>query len=459
MPKTQRKEQNKNPGDPLCRLENPDAAGIDVGAEELVVAVPPDRCAKPVRTFPTFTADLHALRDWLLECGIKTVALESTSNYWIPIYQILEDSGLKVCLINARHIKSINRKKTDVNDAQWLQQLHQAGLLRASFRPDREITPLRYVMRHRAAMVMDASRQIQLMQKALTECNLSLHHVLSDLDGESGLRIMEAILAGERDPQVLASLRDHRCRTPLAKVLKALEGDYRTEYLFVLGQCLNHWKQIRNAIAECDQQIEQILAAICIPETTVPQPGQVGNYRKSAKNPIRWDVFKEAWRFYGVDLAAVPGISSSTLAVLMSELGTGAQIKEAFPSAKHFASWLGLCPENRISGGKVLTAKTRRNACRLAAALRMAAQTLGHSKSALGDLCRRLKGRLGKAEGITAMAHKLARILYSMILTRQPYEEAKALALTPAKKQRRIHRLLAEAKRLGFILTPTETPA
>jgi transposase len=307
-------------------------------------------------------------------------------------------------------------------------------------------------------MVVEASRQIQLMQKALTECNLKLHHVFSDLDGESCLRIIEAILAGERDPLRLAAMRDHRCRTPLPKILKALEGDYRPEYLFVLGQCLNRWRQIRAALAECDQQVEQILSRISTP-VAAPEPGVLASHRRPQKNSISWDAFAEGWRFYGVDLAAVPGISSSTLAVLMSELGTGTQIKEAFPSAKHFCSWLGVCPENRISGGRVLTAKTRKNACRVAAALRMGAQTLGNSKSALGDLCRRLKGRLGKAEGITAMAHKLGRILYSMIITRQPYDETKALALTPAKRQRRLRRLLTEAKRLGFALTPTEMPA
>jgi len=338
MPETNRKQQKKKSEDLLARVENPHAAGIDVGAEEMVVAVPQDRCAQPVRTFASFTADLHALRDWLLECGIETVALESTANYWIAIYQILEESGLKVCLINARHIKSINRKKTDVCDAQWLQQLHQAGLLRAWFRPDKEIAPLRYVMRHRAAMVAEASRQIQLMQKALTECNLKLHHVFSDLDGESCLRIIEAILAGERDPQRLAAMRDHRCRTPLPKILKALESDYRPEYLFVLGQCLNpksdfggdemmqdaepigpeeeisvskdtvisdegpsrpadcirsprstsvfglnRRKQIRAAVAECDVQVEQILSRISTP-VAAPEPGVLAPHRRPQKN-------------------------------------------------------------------------------------------------------------------------------------------------------------------------------
>lgn len=435
----------------LERITHAHAAGIDIAAEEIVVAVPPDCAVKFVRTFGSFTKDLHDLRGWLQECGVTTVALESTGNYWVPLYQILEEAGLEVCLVNARAVKGIGGRKTDVADAQWLQQLHTAGLLRKSFRPVKEIATLRYLMRHRANLVRSAALELQHMQKTLNECNLQLHHVFSDLDGQSAQRIIEAILAGERDPQKLAALRDGRCRTPLAKVLKALEGDYRAEYLFVLGQCLERWKQTQKTVAELDVKIQEVVAAIASEPAPVLAPLPK---RRLHKNSPAIDIFAEACRFFGVDLAEVPGIASSTLSVLMSELGTGPQILAAFKSAKAFCAWLGLCPENEISGGKILTAKTRQSANRVAAAFRLCAQALGHSKCQLGDFVRRMKGRLGKAEGITAGAHKLARILYAMLTTRQNYDEAKAFSLTPAKKARRIKQLLAQAARFGLQLSP-----
>lgn len=446
----------------LDRITHPNAAGIDLAAEELVVAVPRDRAEKFVRTFGSFTSDLLAVRAWLQACGIETVALESTGNYWVPLYQVLEDAGIEVYLVNARVVKGIGGRKTDVADAQWLQpfgpelmaegQLHAAGLLRKSFRPAKDVATLRYLMRHRGNLLRSAATELQLMQKTLNECNLQLHHVFSDLDGQSAQRIIEAILAGERDPQKLAALRDGRCRTPLAKVLKALQGEYRAEYLFVLGQNLERWQQTQRAITALDAQIQAAVAAIEVDEpapASEPLPKRRGH-----KNSPAFDLFAEAFRFYGVDLAQVPGIATSTLSTLMSELGTGSQILAAFPTAKAFCSWLCVCPDNQISGGKVLVAKTRQSANRVAAALRLCAQALGHCKGLLGEFSRRMKGRLGKAEGITATAHKLARILYALLTTRQSYDEAKAFLLTPAKKARRIKQLMAQAARLGLQLTP-----
>jgi transposase len=438
----------------LERINHADAAGIDLAAEELVVAVPRDRDAKFVRTYGSFTADLHEIRAWLQQCRITTVAIESTGNYWVPLYQILEDAGIEVCLVNARDVKGIGGRKTDVADAQWLQQLHAAGLLRKSFRPAKEVTALRYLMRHRGNLIQSAAQELQHMQKTLNECNLQLHHVFSDLDGESAQRIIEAILTGERDAEKLAALRDGRCRTPLAKVLKALEGDYREEYLFVLGQCLERWKQTRKALAELDVKIQEAVASITIEQTA--SPAEPLPQRRYHKNSPAFDIFAEAYRFYGVDLAQVPSVASSTLSVLMSELGTGPQILAAFKSPKAFCAWLGVCPENQISGGKLLTSKTRQSANRIAAALRLCGQALGRSKCQLGDFVRRMKGRLGKAEGITAAAHKLARILYAMLTTRQNYDEAKAFRLTPAKKERRIKQLIAQAARFGLQISPAK---
>lgn len=430
---------------------HPQAAGIDVGSEELVAAVGPERSEDPVRTFSAMTQGLHEMRDWLLEAGVRTVAMESTGNYWIAAYQILEEAGLEVLLVNARHIKGVPGKKTDVCDAQWLQQLHRAGLLRGSFRPEKEIVPIRYLMRHRSQLVAEGARQLQHMQKVLTEMNVKLHHVFSDLDGESAQRILEAILAGERNVEVLWALRDRRCRTTRSVFAAAIEGDWRPEYLFVLGQCHGRYHQTREAVAECDRQLALLMASVSVeqePSDDLPGPPR---FRRN-KNDVGFDLRKEAWRYYGVDLTTIDGISLGTLAVLMSELGTGAQIRHSFPNVAAFCSWLGLCPDNRISGGKVLKSKTRAVSNRVASALRLAAQGISHAHCALGELCRRMKARLGKAEGITAVAHKLARLIFALITTRKPYDEAIAFAPTPQALERKIRNLHNQAQRLGFQL-------
>jgi len=436
--------------DPNC---NPDAAGIDVSAEELVAAVPAGRCeGRAVRTFGAFTADLQELAGWLKSCGIKTVAMESTGNYWVPAYEALEQAGLEVCLVNARHAKGVPGRKTDVCDAQWLQQLHAAGLLRKSFRPPAEVAALRYLTRHRREMIEAASRHLQHQQKVLTEMNLRLHHVLSDLDGESAVAIVQAIISGQRDPAVLAALRDPRCKTPVAIVVKALQGNYRTELVFVLRQSFEAWQRTRQQIIEADAEITRLAAAIGGPSPGVlPTPGRSTQHRVH-KNTVDFPVFSEAYRFYGVDLSTMDGMGSSTLMSLMSEVGTGEQFRLNFRNGDAFASWLGLCPDNRISGGRVLKAKTRNVASRLATALRLAAHGVAHSKSKIGEYCRRMKGRLGKAEGITATAHKLARIIFAMIVHRQPYDEAKAFRLSTGSRLTRLKRLQNEARTLGMQL-------
>ncbi len=406
---------------PLNVTHHPDAAGIDVGAEELVVAVPPGRGGGPhVRTFSAFTAGLHALRDWLLACQIKTVALESTGNYWLCATALLADAGIEVCLVNARHVKGVPGKKTDVCDAAWLQQLHAAGLLRGSFRPQKEILPLRYLLRHRGDLVAQAGQQVQLMQNVLTEMNLHIHHVFSDVDGVSAQAIITAILAGERDAVKLAALRDRRCRAPLEKILAALVGDYRAEYLFVLQQCQTRWQQLGAAIAECDREIAVRTAAIA-GVTDAPLPKAPAVQRRVQKNmPAALPVYEEAHRLLGVDLSGVPGISGGVLCILMSELGTATHIRRKFRSAEAFASWLGLCPDNRISGGRILKAGTRKVTNRIANILRMAANALSRAQGRMGEFVRRFKGRLGKAEGIVVGAHKLARILWALIVSGQP---------------------------------------
>ncbi len=431
---------------------HPDAAGIDVGAEEFVVAVPPGRCEEPVRTYVTFTSGIHALRDWLLDCDIKTVAMESTGNYWITLYDVLTAAGIDVYLVNARHVKGVPGKKTDVCDAQW-QQLHAAGLLRKSFRPALGIVPLRFLMRHRAEMVSDAAKQLHLMQKSLTEMNLKLQHVFSDIDGVSAQAIIDAILAGERDPKKLAALRDKRCRSSAEDIIEALRGDYREEYLFVLGQSQRIYRQLREAIAACDGKLGELAARVeC--EVSGPLPPAPKTQRHVGKNSPQFAVFETAWRFYGVDLGGVPGISTGLLCALISEVGTRDQLLAAFPTPERFASWMGLCPDNRISGGKVLKAKTRKVKSRLAGAFRLGVFGLQKSQTQMGGYLRRMKGKLGKAEGTTAAAHKLARIVHGMIKSQKPYDEKEAFKLTPQSVARRHKALEKQAAALGFTLQP-----
>ncbi|NBQ02773.1 MAG: IS110 family transposase [Opitutae bacterium] len=448
-----KKVSNRKKKHLLNQTIHPDAAGIDIGAEELVVAVPSDRDQIPVRTFATFTGDLNTLCTWLDSLKITTVAMESTGTYWIPVYETLQDAGIEVCLVNARHVKGVPGKKTDVCDAQWLQQLHTAGLLKASFRPAAEVVAVRHIVRHRSQLIKDASRHLLHMQKALTEMNLKLHHVFSDLDGASAMSIIEAILDGQRDPEVLWQLRDKRCRTSKTSFLKAMEGNWQPSQLFILKQCHTTWTQTRNAISECDGMIELLMSAIPA-QTDSKLPDAPKSKRRHNKNDLSFDIFQEAYRVYGVDLSTIDGISAGTLSILIGELGNAEDILTNFKTGKAFASWLGLCPDNRISGGKILKSKTRHIANRVSAALRMAAQGLGHAKSEMGEYCRRMKGRLGKAEGITAVAHKLARLIYALIQSKEPYNPTKAFRITEKTWARRLKNLEKLAKSMQMELIP-----
>ena len=438
---------------------NPDAGGIDIGATEIVVAVPPARCAEHVRTFTSFTGGLRELRDWLLVCGVTTVAMESTGNYWVNCYDMLEEVGIEVCLVNARHVKGVPGKKTDVCDAQWLQQLHAAGLLKKSFRPAQDVLRLRYLVRHRDSLVRENASHVHRIQKVLTEMNLKLHHVFSDIDGVSGRAIIKAILSGERDPKVLAALRDGRCQSAESDVLAALEGNYRPEYLFVLGQLQTQWEEIRRHLANLDGEIASLVGDIGPAARPSAEPAlRPGRKRKqTGKNAIALDFRKEGLRYYGVDLLEIDGISSGVLTALMSEIGPRDNLLESFASADRFCAWLGVCPCNQISGGKVLRSGTRKTRNRLAEALRLAAFGLERAKCRMGEYCRRMKGRLGKAEGITATAHKLARVVYAMIANGRSYDEAEAFRTNPGVEQKRLKTLKALAGKLGFQLVPNQS--
>ena len=433
----------------------PNAAGIDVGATEIYVAVSADRDAEPVRCFKTFTGDLQQMAAWLKQRRITTVAMESTGVYWIPPYEILEEAGIRVCLVNSQYVRHVPGRKSDVSDCQWLQYLHSVGLLRPSFRPDAAICALRSLSRHRASLVESAAVHIQHMHKALTQMNLQIHHVLSDITGISGMAIIEAIVVGQRDPLRLAGLCHARVHADQQTVIKSLTGNYRPEHLFTLKQSLAAYKNYQQLLAECDQEIQRL---------TNNMPGKIDGgtaagpkptRQKRRKNQFHFDIGSELHRLFGVDLTAVPGINALTAHTLLAEVGPDLS---RFPSADAFANWLALCPGNKKSGGKVLSSKTRPTNSRLSHALRVAAQTLARSRSYLGNFYRAMRARLGAPQAITATAHKLARILYHLLTTGDAYDES-VFAREQLKQNLRLHkRLSKQAQNLGFQLVPI-TPA
>lgn len=431
---------------------NPDAAGIDIGATEIYVAVPADRNPEPIRMFATFTQDLSELADWLQRCHIRTVAMESTGVYWIPLMQILETRGLEVYLVNAKHVKNVPGRRTDVSDCQWLQYLHSVGLLRASFRPAQDICALRSLLRHRASLVDMASCHVQHMQKALDQMNLQLHHVISDITGTTGLAILDAILDGNRDVHALAALRDPRIRVSQEIIAKSLVGDYRREHLFTLRQSVALYREYQRQITTCEQEMHLLMKDL---ETKANPPATLPTAKDSVKKckvmaPARAIALREeAYRIFGVDLTAIPGISVLHVQCILAELGQGIS---KFNSSGAFSSWMGLCPDNDVSGGKVLWTGTRKVKNRIAVTLRMAAQSLQQSESALGVFYRRMRARLGAPKAVTAAAHKLARIIFHMLTTREPYDESVFAKAEQKNLQRMEHRLKIQARALGYTL-------
>jgi transposase len=394
------------------------------------------------------------LADWLTACRITTVVMESTGVYWIPLFQILEARGFAVALVNARHAKNVpGRPKTDRFDCQWLQRLHSYGLLASSFRPPEAICQLRSLVRHRDSLLQMSAKHIQHMQKSLDQMNLHLHHVISDITGVTGLRIIRAIVAGERDPRALALYRDYRIKSSEDTIAKALEGDYRTEHVFTLTQSLALYDFTQQQITLCDQEIEHVLDtfdALVDPEVS-PIPPPTTTHRQPQRNEPAFDLRTHLYRITGVDLTQVPGLQAPTIHIVLSEVGLD---MSKWPTDKHFASWLGLCPDNRISGGKVLATGSRRVQNRASRALRMAAQSLRTSPSYLGAFFRRMRSKLGPAKATTATAHKLAKILYHMLKEKTPYRERGAEYYRHKDHERKLRQLRKQAKHLGFDLVP-----
>jgi transposase len=433
-------------------LTHPNAAGIDIGSASHFVAVPPDRDEQPVREFNSFTADLQRLADWLDACNVDTVAMESTGVYWIPLYELLESRGFTVLLVNARHVKNVSGRKSDVLDCQWLQQLMSFGLLQGAFRPDEQVCVLRSLTRQRAMILRSQGRFVQHMQKALTQMNIQLANTISDIVGETGQKIVRAILAGERDGKALAQLKNSRIHASAEDIAKSLQGNWRSEHLFALKQAVDAFDFCVAQLLECDSQIEVQLLAL---QSCQGEPAK-GKKRGRARNAPKFDLRTQLFQMCGVDLTRIDGIDVTTALVVVSEVGSD---MGRFASDKHFASWLGLCPGTKITGGKVMSGKTKRCANRAAQALRLAAAALRSSKSALGAYYRRMCARMDRAKAVTAAAHKLARLIYAMLSKGEEYTDRGQDYFEERYRQRVLHNLTQRAKAMGMQLVPSENAA
>lgn len=433
---------------------HPHAAGMDIGSNEIVVAVPPDRDPEPVRVFRTFTTDLHALVAWLAACQIDTVALESTGVYWIPIYELLEQHGIRPCLVNARSVKMVPGRKSDWNDAQWLQKLHAWGLLRASFRPDGQIAALRTLVRYRAELIQHRAPHVLHIQRALQQMNIQLERVLSNIMGHTGQAILRAIVAGERDPVTLAQFRNPACKATTDTIAKALTGTWKDELLVVLQQSLTIYDAYTAQLAVCDTHIETYLAAMDsrTDDPAAPLPDLPATKPKSkSRNGPAFNARAQYARLVGVDLVAVMGLSGSSVQTIISEIGTD---MSRFPTVKQFCSWLGLVPRNDISGGKVLRSRTRKTTNRATQAFRQAAQSVIRTDSALGAYYRTMRARKGPQQAIVATAHKLARIVYHLLKYGEAYEAQLAIVNEEQRQARELRSLTKRATTLGYTLTP-----
>ena len=430
---------------------HPNAAGLDIGRDEIWACVPVDRDRQPVRGFGTFTPDLEALAAWLEACHIKTVAMESTGVYWIPIYDLLEGRGFQVYLVNARHLKNVPGRKSDVQDCQWIQRLHSYGLLTASFRPTADRCALRTYLRHRRMLVEYRAAHIQHMQKALQQMNVQLTQVLSDITGETGLQIIRAIVAGQRDPVKLAHYRNPRCRHSQDEIAKALTGHYQAEHVFALTQALALYDFYTAQLQACDETIEQHYHT-CAPaaEDLPPLPPSTKTNTHS-KNAPSFDVRAQLYRLTGVDLTAINGLNASTVQDIVAEIGTQ---MDKWPTEKHFCSWLHLAPHADISWGKVLRSHVLPGPNRAAQAFRLAAKAVSKTDTALGAFYRRMRARLGSEQAIVATAHKLARIVYHLLKHREPYQAISSEAYQQAVQQRELNSLKRKAQQFGFTLEP-----
>lgn len=428
---------------------HPQAAGIDVGNEEHWVAVPPAMDPEPVRRFGCFTRDLTALADWLLARGIQTVAMQSTGVYWVSLYDILAARGLRVFLVNARDTKNLPGRKTDIQECQWLLKLHVYGLLKDSFRPEEDILIMRAYWRQRQQHIQDAARSIQHMQKVLTQMNVQLANVISDLSGVSGLAILDAILEGQRDPRQLAQLCDPRIKATAAVVAKSLEGNWRPELLFILRQELEGYRSFQQKADECDKQLAQHYQTIQAKADPADLPKLRRDKRAHGNAPTTLDLRDELYRATGVDLTAIDGINVTTAQTVVVEVGYD---MTRFHNEAAFVSFLGLCPNHQISGGKVVGRDRRKTKNRAGLALRLAAGTLLNSNTYLGAQYRRLRTKLGAPKARKAMGNKLARIVYRMLKFGESFVDKGQEAYQAMYRSQQIRFLAKRAADLGLQL-------
>lgn len=441
---------SSNPG---LDVVHRNAAGIDVGNEEHYAAVMPAQDESPVRRFGCVTAELVKMAEWLKKHRVKTVAMQSTGVYWIPLYDILEEHGFEVYLVNARDTKNLPGRKTDVQESQWLLKLHTYGLLRNSFRPTSEIRVLRTYWRQRDQQIKTAAQCVQYMQKALTQMNLQLANVISDISGKTGLQILRAIVNGERDPEKLANFRDPRIRASHEQIIESLRGNWRTELLFQVKQELARYDFCRTQIAECDHELERLLLSFPTESKSAQEDSlPPGKHKRRDRNTPRFDLQQELQRISGVDVTRIDGISVMTAQTVISEVGLD---MNRWPSENHFTSWLGLCPCNEMSGGRILRNRTRKVINRASTAFRIAAATLWHSHTYLGAKFRRLRSRLGSPKAVTAMARTLAILFYRMIKFGQGYVDRGIEFYEQRQRAQQIHSLTQRATQLGFQLVPS----
>lgn len=432
---------------------NLNAAAIDIGSRRHYVAVPEGRDTVSVKQFGVFTRDLEALAEWLQQCGVTTVAMESTGHYWIPVFELLEGKGFEVKLVDARQTRNVSGRKSDMLDCQWQRELHTVGLLKGAFRPADEVCVLRGFMRQRELLVQAATMHIQHMQKALAQMNLRLDNVVSDITGVTGTRIIRAIINGERDPEVLARNRTRECKNSEAVIAASLLGHYRPEHLFALRQAFELYQVYQEKLQECERELMKVMQAR--PHKTEAEPPAFERkLRRRDKVRGEIDVRRELYQQTGVDLFRVPGLGPDTLLTLSGEVGTD---MSPWASEKMFASWLGLCPGTRESGGKVLSRRSKRSRNRAAAAFRIAAASLRSSPTALGAFYRRIRARGGEAKAVTATAHKLAKIYYRLLKYGEDYVEAGEKAYEEKYQQQRVKALMKQAALMGFALVAAST--
>ncbi len=432
-------------------IMNPDAAGIDIGSSVHYVCVPEGRDEQCVQKFSCFTEDLHNIAKWLKKCEVATIAMESTGVYWIPLFQILESYGFEVKLVNARHVKNVPGRKSDVQDCQWLQQLHSYGLLQGSFRPDDQMCVLRSYVRQRRSLIESASTHVLRMQKALVQMNIQLHKVISDITGVGGMQIIKAIIGGEKDTEKLAELRSSNMKNDNATIAKALTGDYREEHLFTLKQEFELYNVYQEKIAECDRSIEEHYKTFDTKSGEKELCNKIKN--RSTKHRPDFAIHKELHRITGMDFTKVPGLDVVTIQTIISETGIN---PNKWRTEKHFTSWLGLSPGNKITGEKVFGTRTRKVKNRAADAFRMAAHCISKSKSGMGAYCRRLKKHLGAPKAITATARKIACIFYSMLKYGQEYVERGIDYYETRYKEKVVKNLIKKAQEFGYILVQQE---